>query len=663
MAAAAGAGYLAKYWQNVFRDKEGLSGFPPGSSAPHNPVSRSSVQEKTDLTCPFGTLSPRKTADQYLSENGNENHSDCTWTEKSGTCRLGTAELTSTSYLDRGKQVETYEDGNMPSSSIFPPEFRKHETCEYESGYRLGSDMSDIPENHIWETGWSSNPRRSRNSIRSKCVPLQFIKPRSSLDSCLVAQMHRERGEMEDYVLSPREPCAPTLRPFLVTDGRRLIGRASRDFRGGLHRESHPKTSDGMVGVPYLPQIGATDYPKLKLDIGKNQMGRTSNYHTLVQLDARDASPGGQFIFCLGISIGIMYAIIAQNLEVGNLKESLKQSENLVQDLQEELEMKDSLTVKELVIDDSSQDAQVDTNVLTKYADEDSVCMKEVESMSKIEAELEAELERLELSMSGTALLSDAIELEHEFGEDIVAELVHGELRADVLRRKSSSEPTPDRGSSSTSTPLSANYGVSPRELSLRLHEVIESRLQQRIMELEEELAKTQKRVYHLESERVKSWREVWNSESSSNPSSPIIVEAHSPVAQPLVMNLSGDALDAYNEAFEELSNLKGTQKGDHVRVNGHKDDQLATYRVSNGKQNGNRDFDITMSEITGEGPMPNGRTQIPLGEETPNCDEGNDDDDDEDLLLIKQIVEKAKQGSPAILRAQRALVYLEREE
>jgi len=67
---------------------------------------------------------------------------------------------------------------------------------------------------------------------------------------------------------------------------------------------------------------------------------------------------------------------------------------------------------------------------------------------------------------------------------------------------------------------------------------------------------------------------------------------------------------------------------------------------------------------------MPTGRVSISFDGGRPNVDEGSpdhkddsDDHDNDDLLLIKQIVEKARQGSPAILRAQRALVYLERRE
>lgn len=659
MLAAAAAGYLAKNWPNIFRDRK--SGFPSGSSVPYNPLSQSLIRQQ--------------------SENSNENRLDGTFTEKSRRDGPTTVEVACTSTWHHGKQVDRLKDDNMPSSSVFPPEFRKYENYEYESSYRLGSDLSDIPENHVWNTGPSHSPRRSRNSWRSKRLHLQFIKPRSCLDSCLVAQMYRGHAEMEDYVLSPlASPCPPTLRPFLVTDGRRLIGRASGDFRDGLHVEGHLKASDGVVGVPCLPRIQDTDDSKQRLDKSKKRTDKTSYDSSLMQFDPQDGAPSGQFLFYLGISIGIMYNIIAQKLEIEKLKESLNQSENLVQDLQEELEMKDSLIVKELVIDDSSQDAhetsligkelnmfssEADADLLMRCANDESANPKEVKSMSKIEAELEAELERLELSMNGTTMhgkLSGAIELEREFDEDIIADLVQGELRADV-RRKSSSEPTPDQGF----TPLSAKYGVSPRELSLRLHEVIQTRLQERIKELEAELSRTQKRVQHLESEKVISWRDFWNSESSSNPSTPIVVEAHSPLTQPVVMNLSGDALDAYSEACEELSKIKVSQNEEPIQANGLEDNQLATHQVSNGWQNGNQDFDVTTK---GEGGMPTGRVSISFDEGSPNVDEGSpdhkddsDDHDNDDLLLIKQIVEKARQGSPAILRAQRALVYPERRE
>ena len=141
-------------------------------------------------------------------------------------------------------------------------------------------------------------------------------------------------------------------------------------------------------------------------------------------------------LFCLGISIGIIASILTNKREVDNLKEVLKQTENLVQDLQEELEMKDSMTVKELANDNyESQDTcdnscdralnafspEMHLDGSTKYDDKKSYDQKAEESsetMSKIEAELEAELERLGLNISACSLdrrLSDIVEVSRLF--------------------------------------------------------------------------------------------------------------------------------------------------------------------------------------------------------------------------------------------------------
>lgn len=97
--------------------------------------------------------------------------------------------------------------------------------------------------------------------------------------------------------------------------------------------------------------------------------------------------------------------------EIANLKELLKHTENLVQDLQEELEMKDSLTVKELSnenyeslgISENSFFSRKEQNPDPSAKSDDMELFEQnaeegSESLSKIEAELEAELERLGLN-------------------------------------------------------------------------------------------------------------------------------------------------------------------------------------------------------------------------------------------------------------------------
>ena len=143
-------------------------------------------------------------------------------------------------------------------------------------------------------------------------------------------------------------------------------------------------------------------------------------------------------LFCLGISIGMIFSQISNKREVDEMKELLERTENLVQDLQEELEMKDSLTVKELANEDyesqythdhafgseanedyESQDAHehaCHNGPSNRFSSEpcDQKAEENSELMSKIEAELEAELERLELSMNSSCLerkLSNLVEV------------------------------------------------------------------------------------------------------------------------------------------------------------------------------------------------------------------------------------------------------------
>lgn len=140
----------------------------------------------------------------------------------------------------------------------------------------------------------------------------------------------------------------------------------------------------------------------------------------------------GMLLFFLGISIGIMSTVLANKREVDKLNGLLKQTENLVQDLHDELEMKEMLSVKELVNEDY-QSLQTDNRSSFNQENIESSSEPELldefikydlekpidqraenpELMSKIEAELEAELERLELTLKAESLerISDFVEV------------------------------------------------------------------------------------------------------------------------------------------------------------------------------------------------------------------------------------------------------------
>ncbi|CAN1795912.1 hypothetical protein LINPERHAP1_LOCUS20757 [Linum perenne] len=337
-----------------------------------------------------------------------------------------------------------------------------------------------------------------------------------------------------------------------------------------------------------------------------------------------------------------MSSLVANKRDIDKLKESLKQTKNLVQDLQEELEMKDALTVKELaaekyesqVTSDNSPD-QLASNLLRPVENESKESnidkAKSPEYMSNIEAELEAELERLGLSISASNLerrLSDLVELDPDF----VADFAQGELKIDKVR-EGSALSGPDREASGTSTAHSGNTAVSPRELTLRLHEVIQSRLESRIRELEAALESSQRKMLLMESghtaARRLSSREL---RYSSGDESPVSQGDFNSVAQPVVMNLSGEALDAYNEAYEELS--KTNESGE--------EDYSPTAFYEKHKENSGAEAPLTLqySDVGSE--------------------EGDSDSNEEMEELIKQILERTKKGSPAVINAQRMLCSMD---
>lgn len=106
-------------------------------------------------------------------------------------------------------------------------------------------------------------------------------------------------------------------------------------------------------------------------------------------------------LLCVGISIGLMPSFVANQSELNKAKAELKQTENLEKDLEDELKTKDSLTVN----DDDLHNGE-------KHCDEKIA--ESSESIGKIEAELEAELERLEINMKSSNIeikLSDDLEV------------------------------------------------------------------------------------------------------------------------------------------------------------------------------------------------------------------------------------------------------------
>ncbi|KAM7277807.1 hypothetical protein ACFE04_004941 [Oxalis oulophora] len=603
VAAAAAAGYLRKYCQNLSNlDKTASPRFTFGKLPQRE---KQGSHDYTDITT----------------------HSDYHLESVDGTKEF---QVASTSAFVCG----SFDESRVLSLATLPTGFSTDEIANE------AVHSGNVGENHgkssYNEIDYFHGFQRKKTSLRTKHTN---VKPLSSLESCLMAQLYNERVRLEDYVSSLQSPSTPTTttRPLLVTDGKRIISRANPDSFG---RQMVPKVS-------VLPKFGLLELPKKsKLNFGRGEGVRLSSSIKLFngkQFQSRDGSKNEAIPFCIGITIGLISSFIANKREVDKLKESLKQTENLVQDLQEELEMKNSLTVNELVSENyKTQDTF--TSLLSTEKNMEVSTRKKAESpdsMSKIEAELEAELERLGLNMQASTLDNRLTELEidHCFAEDFA----QGELRTDMFNEEAAVLHKSNQNSSSTSTTHYGNYAVSPRELSLKLLEVINLRLEDRVKELETALQNSEIKVNLIESDCKKQ----------------------RPSVEPLVMNLSGDALDAYTEAYEEMLKVNDS---DEEYSPAHPFSRTLSYGHSDGANDKTTPEEIFSSQLRLEDEnstrvqelLYSTRVQELLDFGVSEEDESSGCEDEMEKELIKQIVERTKKGSPAMLNAQKVLFLMD---
>ncbi|KAL4639729.1 hypothetical protein ACB092_03G238900 [Castanea dentata] len=402
---------------------------------------------------------------------------------------------------------------------------------------------------------------RSRQ-LRSKSCG-HFVKPVNFSESSMAAQRYRESARMEEYVHNSIHSITTlAIRPLLVTDGNQVICRDSSSFK------------DMQI------------VSKMKRSMGKAQRSkRLSCCQTRASSSGGDGgefhsqgSPIGMLLFFLGINIGLMSTIVAKKREVDNLNAVLKQAKNLVQDLHEGLKINDLFNVKELSNKDfescgangfsflnHTPNASLTERELDKSKKYDESEADDSEAISKIEAELEAELERLELNMKTYSLdrISNYVELDPDFVVDVVQEHLPPLKLPRPPDGLSDSDCDVDGTSTSTSTDYThtANCGVSPRELSIRLYEVIHLRLEARIMELETALEDTQMRLHAMESEHIISQNNLYVEKRSSTQESPAFMDEDN-VDGPFIVNTSGEALDLYIEAYEEFTKMTIIDEG-----------------------------------------------------------------------------------------------------
>ncbi|KHN17825.1 uncharacterized protein LOC114416622 [Glycine soja] len=669
VAAAAGAGYLAKYWNRISKNGDGSCHMaledscfenpgPPSCSSPFTKQARR--DEFGNDFCYDGRALEGKSSDLNTMDG------------------LLTGEVASTRGIDGEKlrHFRNYNKHDVLSLSNLAMPLSPYDDVddgnEQSSGF-VGDHGFLFPDSSA-EVVPINNSSGHKTFLKMKHLSGRANRPLSSLESCFMAQLYKEHAETEEYVFSSLSSPSTATRSFLVSNGSQIINRAnnnlfsvpigSKEYK--LQKEAGQVKDENVFGVSSLPKIISVNDTKETFNavIGRSRRLSSSDNVSSGKI-IRTQQFDKTFLFSLGISFGMITSIMANKREIDKLRELLKQNENLVQDLQEELEMKDSMTVKELqnenygsldTLDHSSYDKELNEFSPEKHVDNSPrIDSKESyhqkveqssESMSKIEAELEAELERLGLDMNASSLegkLSELVELDPEF----VADFSQGELRADMVSGKDSLHPKSNEDAGDA-TPLPANYAVLPHELSLRLHEVIQSQLEQRVKELEIALENSQRKVQLFESKQ-ESYLQKASSFSKENDDCDLM-------SQPLILNLSGEALDAYNEAYEELIKINDSEENSPLGIHDssdHQEDSHANDWHALGVQHGgaNGSSKVTMME---------GSIYELDGTADETC---GFDDTEVEQQLIRQIVERTKKGSPVFKNAQRILYSVYEDE
>ena len=242
-------------------------------------------------------------------------------------------------------------------------------------------------------------------------------------------------------------------------------------------------------------------------------------------------------------------------------------------------------------------------------------------------------------------------------------------MRADSVSRKGFVHPKSNEDAGDI-TPLPGNYAVSAHELSLRLHEVVESQLEERVKELEIALENSQRKVRLMESEHKGSSQRA----SSFNGGNMLTYEDCDPMVQPLILNLSGEALDAYNEAYEELIKIDDSEENSPsgIHHDDHKEGSPSHDWHALGAQHGDANGSGTCSAVNGgtlSRELSSGKVAM-LEEQSSSVydldvtgDESCSYDNEVERQLIRQIVERTKKGSPVFQNVQKILYSMDEDE
>ncbi|XP_057872071.2 uncharacterized protein LOC131078405 isoform X2 [Cryptomeria japonica] len=504
--AAAGSGYLANYWNRANRNKDLTD---DGNLGPTLRTRNRTRNAPNSSTC-------------QVEDNANPNKFGII----GGAFSLLSSEEEQSNAFSKSQVMENeaaHFDSKPGLANGKDPSGERIKQQEILQESHFGENPDMLANNFVGEFGFGrryGSWKRGSSSFRGRGRVLRAAinKPMSSLESCLV------NYEISDSscISCGRQRTRQRQRPLLVTDGNKIVSRGAgisplllpipgSDCGHSCHNDIN---GDGPEPAPTtgLPSLRKSSQSSRNAGMTKRRKTCGYNSSTLSAFESNKHFPfQGYLLVCFGVGIGIMSTVMSSRREMERLTCLLRQREELVEDLEEELEMRGSWSVKDLTDDaricletwrnplgkkqgqsDASLDAlsneacEVDGRASVRDPD------KKMENMTSVEAELEAELEKLEFNLHSSKHQRKFPGI-NEIDPDCIADVVNGELREDGLMRNAESEE--DNSSLIHDEFNTGNYSVSPRDLERRLHEVIISRLQDRIIELETELKGTRTKL------------------------------------------------------------------------------------------------------------------------------------------------------------------------
>ncbi|WVZ17639.1 hypothetical protein V8G54_010621 [Vigna mungo] len=269
VAAAAGAGYLAKYWNRVAKHGDRSCHVSSEDSCFENPVTSSSPSpfakqaRRDDLAedvCSDGRISDLYTQDGIVTRevasargfNSEKMHQFWNYS-KNDVLSLANLAMPLSPYDDNFKAVDDSNGQSGQSSGI-------------------GGDHGFLIPDSSAEVVPVNSSSGHKTLLRMKLLSGRVTRPLSSLESCFMAQLYKEHAETEEYVFGSLASQSTATRSFHVSNGSQIINREknslfstsfeSKEYK--LQKAGGRINDENVFGVPSLPKVRSVNEAKDK---------------------------------------------------------------------------------------------------------------------------------------------------------------------------------------------------------------------------------------------------------------------------------------------------------------------------------------------------------------------------------------------------------------